>query len=406
MWEKIVLNLLSNAFKFTLRGRVTVRLESRGNQAALVVEDTGVGIPETELPHIFERFHRVEGAKGRTYEGTGIGLALIQELVKLHGGRVDVKSCLGQGSTFTVTLPFGRAHLPQNRIGNRIAANATTNSRAAMFTAEAHTWAAQERLAHPFEELPPEPNGRNGLAQIPRILLADDNADMRAHICHILETHYEIVAVADGHAALEAARRTKPDLVISDIMMPGRDGFALLHELRGDAELRELPVLLLSARAGEEARTEGIAATADDYITKPFNARELMARVKTTLELQRVRRESRAQFETLLNQAPIGVYLVDAEFRIRQVNPTARLVFRDIPDLIGRDFGEVIHIFRAKEYADEVVRLFRHTLETGEPYVTRERLENGIDRGIKEYYEWRIDRIPLPDGRFGVGLNP
>ena len=134
-----------------------------------------------------------------------------------------------------------------------------------------------------------------------------------------------------------------------------------------------------------------------------------MARVETTLELQRVRREARtqvetvaAQLETLVNQAPLGIYLIDADFRILQVNPTARSVFGDVPDLLGRDFDEVIHILWPRECADEVVRRFRHTLETGEPYVTPEHVEQRLDRGATEYYEWRIHRIVLPDGRFGV----
>ncbi|HLK66238.1 MAG TPA: ATP-binding protein [Bryobacteraceae bacterium] len=402
MWEKIVLNLLSNAFKYTFEGQVTVTLEERDNQAVLTVADTGVGIPESELPHIFERFHRVEGTRGRTYEGTGIGLALIQELVRLHGGTTEVESVLSKGSTFTVSLPFGSAHLPHDRIGAPDTAPAATSLRAEAYTQEAEMWVARDRLANPSDELPDELATGAGLEHRPRILLADDNADMREHIAHTLGSHYRIEAVADGLAALDAARRSKPDLVLSDVMMPRLDGFGLLAELRRDPELRELPVLLLSARAGEEARTEGIAAGADDYITKPFSAKELMARVQTALELQQVRREARAQFEMLLNTAPMGVYLVDADFRIRQVNPTARPLFGNIRELIGRDFDEVTHLLWSKENADELVRLFRHTLETGQAYIAPERIENRIDRGTREYYEWRIERIRLPDGHFGV----
>jgi PAS domain S-box-containing protein len=185
-------------------------------------------------------------------------------------------------------------------------------------------------------------------------------------------------------------------------MMPGLDGFGLLRELRSDTNLRDVPVIMLSARASEEARTEGIHAGADDYLTKPFSANELVARVDTTLALQRSRRNARAQLETLLNHAPLGVYVVDADFRISLINPTAKPAFGAISHLIGRDFDEVIHTLWHKPYADEIVARFRHTLETGEPHVTPERIENRLDSGVTEYYRWSIDRISLPDGRFGV----
>jgi signal transduction histidine kinase len=179
LWEKIVLNLLSNAYKFTLEGRVTLSLQSAGSQAILTVSDTGVGIPEQELPHIFERFHRVEGSQGRTYEGTGIGLALVEELVKLHGGSIQVTSRLGEGSTFEVRLPFGSAHLPQDRIyahGQLPAGNPWTAVRAQAFTSEAVTWITGTGLTGPIGTASQEA-GREA-SQRPRVLLADDNSDM------------------------------------------------------------------------------------------------------------------------------------------------------------------------------------------------------------------------------------
>jgi signal transduction histidine kinase/FixJ family two-component response regulator len=160
---------------------------------------------------------------------------------------------------------------------------------AEVFTREAITWLARDRLSYPSDDL----DATHVKDQSPRVLIADDNADMREHISRILNDGYEITAVADGAAALQAARENKPDLVLADVMMPGLDGFGLLRELRTDESLRETPIILISARAGEEARTEGIAAGADDYITKPFNAKELLARVRTTLDLQRIRREAR-----------------------------------------------------------------------------------------------------------------
>jgi signal transduction histidine kinase len=289
MWEKIVFNLLSNAFKFTFEGQITVGLKMSGESVELEVTDTGTGIPEAELPHLFERFHRVKGARGRSYEGSGIGLALVQELVKLHGGSVRVKSEEGRGSTFTVSIPTGSAHLPADRLGGARTL-ASTGVRSDAYVGEVLKW------------LPDETNHLDGFSSSisatqsdearARILLADDNTDMREYLKRLLATKYDVEAVADGESALAAMGGAKFDLVLSDVMMPKLDGFGLLKALRVDEKTRTIPVILLSARAGEESRVEGMGAGADDYLIKPFSARELMARVEAHLNLQRVRRES------------------------------------------------------------------------------------------------------------------
>jgi signal transduction histidine kinase/DNA-binding response OmpR family regulator len=279
MWEKIVLNLLSNALKFTVRGEIGVRLTPLDGSVRLEVRDTGVGIPAEELPRIFERFHRVREARGRSLEGTGIGLSLVQDLVKLHGGAIEVASVPSEGSTFRVILPTGRAHLPADQIGEPGGRSAGAIGPAA-YVEEALRWLPSEAPA----------SGRQGA----RIVLADDNADMREYVVRLLGEGWRVEAVVDGREALEAVRRELPDLVISDVMMPGLDGFALLAALRADTSTRSLPVILLSARAGEEARVEGLRAGADDYLVKPFTARELLARVESMLTLARVRRESEA----------------------------------------------------------------------------------------------------------------
>ena len=239
--------------------------------------------------------------------------------------------------------------------------------------------------------------------------MADDNADMRAYLHALLTPAYAVELVANGEQALAAARRQRPDLILADVMMPQLDGFGLVASIRKDETLRSIPTVLLSARAGEEARIEGLDAGADDYLTKPFSARELVTRIGALLELDHMRRRAAtelrrrtAQFETLLNEAPMGVYVVDADFRITEVNPAARPLFGDMPDLIGRDFAEVVHVLWQQEHADEIVRLFRHTLETGKSYSTPERIERRLDRGVTEFYEWQISRIALPDGRDGV----
>jgi signal transduction histidine kinase len=286
MWEKIVLNLISNAFKFTLEGEIEVVLRPAGQTVELVVRDTGVGIPESEIPHIFERFHRVLGTHGRTHEGTGIGLALVTELVKLHGGGVRVESAPGKGSTFTVSVPFGRDHLPPEGIGAPRPL-ASTAVGASPFLEEALRWL-------PEPDLPPAEDPAPEMQDLPRrrILLADDNADMRDYVRRLLSRHYEVEAVADGETALAATRQRRPDLLLTDVMMPGIDGFELLRELRADPRTALIPVILLSARAGEESRVEGLEAGADDYLIKPFGARELFARVGAHLRLAHLRREN------------------------------------------------------------------------------------------------------------------
>ena len=414
MWEKIVLNLLSNAFKFTLDGGVTVRLKRDAQHAVLEVEDTGVGVPEQELPRLFQRFYRVESTQGRTHEGSGIGLALVQELVKQHGGTIGATSELGQGTKFAVHVPFGSEHLPPERIKARQAASSTAIG-AQAFVQEALRWLqdspgdATSTLATLAATSASLDDRRFETTFGSRILLADDNADMRGYMSELLAPLYRVEAHADGEQALAAARSERPDLILSDVMMPRLDGFGLLAAIRDHDELRSVPVVLLSARAGEEARIEGLDAGADDYLIKPFSARELLARVGALLELTQMRRAAEEayrlrteQFETLLMEAPLGVYLVDADFKIREVNPKARAVFGDIPNLIGSDFAETIHRLWPKPYADEVVSIFRHTLDTGESYFTPERVEQRADRGVLEYYEWQVNRLPLPDARFGV----
>lgn len=416
MWEKIVFNLLSNALKFTFAGEIETTLRRTGRQIELVVRDTGTGIPTDELTRIFERFHRVKGAQGRSYEGSGIGLSLVQELVKLHGGRIRVESELGRGSRFIVSLPLGKEHLPAEHIG-ATRRSTSTAVRADAYIDEALRWLPDSSTQSAFSSESREPaattDGALRLDQdqaAPRILLADDNADMRDYVRRLLvQSGCEVDAVADGAVALQRARTRPPDLVLSDVMMPVLDGFGLLRELRADPAFTFVPIILLSARAGEDSRIEGVQAGADDYLIKPFSARELLARVESHVKVARLRRKARraldqrtAQFETLLNQAPIGVYTVDADFKIRDINPTARAALGGDSDLIGRDLEEVVHQLWKQEQADDIVRRFRHTLATGESHEVPEWIDRRRDRNVTEYYEWKIDRIPLPDDRFGV----
>ncbi|HEX6209243.1 MAG TPA: ATP-binding protein [Methylomirabilota bacterium] len=313
MWEKIVLNLLSNAFKFTFEGGIAVEVSDDEAAVQLVVRDTGIGIVPEELGRIFERFHRVENARARTHEGSGIGLALVQELAYLHGGSVRAQSQPGRGSAFIVTVPKGRAHLPAEKIGDGRGTAAPPSSRTS-FLEEARRWlpAEQQPGETPAITAELEPAGPPAGGRRFRIVVADDNADMREYVARLLRSRWEVEAVADGEAALAAIRARPPDLVLTDVMMPRLGGFELLRAVRADPASRHIPVILLSARAGEESRVEGLQAGADDYVTKPFSARELVARVEVNLKLKALReemqealRESEARFREMADHAPV-----------------------------------------------------------------------------------------------------
>jgi PAS domain S-box-containing protein len=349
-WEQIVLNLISNAFKFTLAGEIEVTLRDAGDMVQFAVRDTGSGIHEDQLPHIFERFHRVEGVRARSLEGTGIGLAFVSELAHLHGGTVGVESLLGQGSTFTVTLPKGKAHLPPEQIEDG-RTQAIPSIQTNYYVEEALRWIPESGAdgidARTFT------GGNLPKARKPgtfRIILADDNADMRDYMRRLLVDKYEVEALADGVTALAAVRRQPPDLLLADVMMPGLDGFGLLQAIRSDEALKTLPVILLSARAGEEAKVEGFDAGADDYLVKPFGARELLARISAQLELAHVRRETivalrrRAEeFRAHFNLTTAGNVQADAESgRFLLVNDAmCQMIGYSEIELLGRTIWDI-----------------------------------------------------------------
>jgi PAS domain S-box-containing protein len=406
MWEKIVLNLLSNAFKFTFTGEIEVSLRCRPDRVELAVRDTGVGIPATELPKMFQRFQRVRNARSRTHEGSGIGLALVRELVRVHGGDIAVDSREHAGTTFTVSIPRGKAHLPADRIGAARQLEPTRVGARPFLEEALRSLPGEGDAATPGAEA----GARTPSASRPRILLADDNADMRDYVRRLLERHYDVMAVADGQQALECIGKEVPDLVLTDVMMPRLDGFGLLAAIRASSRTRTVPVIMLSARAGEEARIEGARAGADDYLVKPFSARELLARVGSHLalasqrkELERELRYRSEQVQTLLDGAPLGIYLVGPDSRIRAVNPTARPFFGAVPGGVeGRNIEEVLRVLWEPSHADELIRIIRHTFATGEPYFTREHAVMRPDGHAVEYYEWRLERITLPDGERGL----
>ncbi|PUZ21857.1 histidine kinase [Chitinophaga parva] len=339
MWEKIVLNLLSNAFKYTLQGKILVTLNYEQDQAVLRVVDTGVGIPETEIPHMFERFHRVEHSAGRTHEGTGIGLSLVQELVTLHGGTIHVSSVLGKGSVFTVTIPTGTGHLPASQItgGPRVYHSRLPE----MFLREVLS------MEHPLSpermdagEIP----ATHGFTASTQVLVVDDNADMRAYIQRLLQPYVQLRVAANGRQALDLIRERRPDLVISDVMMPVMDGITMLHTLKAHTDTADIPVIMLSARAGEESRIEGYELGADDYLIKPFSAKELLARVRSQLRLHKSRQYAAQQLRHIFAQAPVAISLfLGPEHRVEIANDTMlEITGRTHEQLVGRPLLEAL----------------------------------------------------------------
>jgi PAS domain S-box-containing protein len=320
MWEKIVLNLLSNAFKFTFQGGIGVRLGDAGDHIDLAVTDTGTGIPQAELPHVFTRFHRVRSGPARTHEGTGIGLALVQELVRLHGGTVQVESAVGKGTTFTVSIPLGKAHLPAEQVGGVRYADSTA-VRAEAFVEEALRWLPEPQTqveairvateADPPDEIELRAGGKSR-KRLDKVLVVDDNADMRNYLVRLLADQYYVVTATRGDEAFRIAFEERPDLVLADVMMPGMDGFDLLRSIRSDPATQTMPLILLSARAGDEARTEGMKAGADDYLVKPFSAREILARIGGHLELTRVRREAEQALKESRDRLAIALAIARA----------------------------------------------------------------------------------------------
>ncbi|MFJ6198044.1 SpoIIE family protein phosphatase [Micromonospora sp. NPDC092111] len=319
MWEKVVLNLLSNALKFTFHGGIRVSVAERDGAPVVLVADTGVGVAADEMPRLFERFHRVPQARSRSHEGSGIGLALVKELVGLHGGTITAASVPDVGTTFTVRLPFGTAHLPAEHVASGTGVPVPSDT-AEPFVQEALRWLPDDDAE--AQPLPasgvPVPDGDP--AGRPRVLIADDNADMREYLHRLLRSRYDVTAVGDGHAALAQARAQLPDLVVSDVMMPGLDGLELVAALRADPRTMGVPVLLLSARAGQEAAVEGLGAGADDYLVKPFSAEELLARVRANVDLARLRNHHANWRTAMINSLQEGFFVLDADGALVEMN--------------------------------------------------------------------------------------
>jgi signal transduction histidine kinase/CheY-like chemotaxis protein len=405
MWEKVVLNLLSNAFKFTFEGEIAVSLRQAGRAAELQVRDTGTGIPPEEMPHLFERFHRVENSRGRTHEGSGIGLALVQELVKLHGGSIRAQSEVGRGTTFLISVPLGSDHLPRDQVGGGRNLVSTAPG-ASLFVEEALRWLpdggpeSTEWLTDPGTPVPPLLAPGQAEAGRPRVLVADDNADMRRYVARLLAGQYAVETVPDGAGALDAVHRQIPDLILSDVMMPRLDGFGLLRALRCDPRTAGVPVILLSARAGEESRVEGMQAGADDYLVKPFSARELLARISGLLQMARLRREASDFLHSSLNALSSHIAVLDDRGVILTVNDAWKR-FADDNQYTGHNYGVGSNYLEAcqpnsGECFEAVMRAGLHDVLSGRlPYFEHEYpCHSPTDR---RWFVMRVTRFKSPE---------
>lgn len=354
--EKVLTNLLSNAFKFT-RGTVRVTVFSRNQSVCFSVRDNGHGIPEEEIPLVFDRFHQVSSASPNANPGTGIGLALSREIVELHGGYIELESEEGFGSTFTVRLPEGRAHLREDQLSE------LPYKREAVVEDSSPSFVSHETDASEDAELTDSGDVAPNDDDVTTILVVEDHPDVRAYIRFHLEPDYRVVEAENGERALEIVRATLPDLVLSDVMMPVMDGFELCRRLKSDPDTDFLPVILLTAKATHGDRVEGLSEHADDYLTKPFDPVELRLRLSNAIESRKRLKQRLVAELSSLGQSVGSTLVAGPEVRSDESGPRdADTVFVDrVLEVIGRRFSD--ETFTVELLAEEVgvsrAQLFR-----------------------------------------------
>ncbi|HTA82515.1 MAG TPA: response regulator, partial [Bacteroidia bacterium] len=377
MWEKIIFNLLSNAFKYTLKGKITVRIYPENNHAVIEVIDTGIGIAKQEQSKVFERFHRTQNSMGRSFEGTGIGLSLVKELVALHGGVITLTSSEGKGSVFTVKVPFGRNHLKEDAIrkNNLFDSELVKQS----FIEHGNSLLLQEASDNIIHR-----------EDLPTVLVVDDNTDMRQYLVKLLKTKYNVVTAVNGLDALHHVQKKRPDIIISDIMMPIKDGFEMMKELRAQESSRHIPIIILSARAGEEATVEGVDAGANDYLIKPFSAKELLARVASHIQMRDERKRAseamgleRKRLYDLFMQAPAAIAVLRGPSLVFEIaNPLYLEIAGKKEDILGKPILEAIPELKGQPIEKIIFNVFK----SGKAYIGKEVLVKYVknNTGIPE----------------------
>jgi adenylate cyclase len=335
-FDKVIYNLLSNAMKFTPKGgRIEVGLEQQDDRCQVHVKDSGIGIREDQLPYLFERFRQAEGSASRSYEGSGLGLALVKRLVELHGGQVQVESVYGTGSTFKVDLPLGKEHLPANCVTEVKAGVEISRAVVELGDLEARVGEG-EAGSEIVPDLETEASDR------PLILVVDDNSDLRDYLAQILRNAgYRICAARQGQEGFELAQKYYPALIVTDLMMPVVSGLDLIQKIRANERLQGIPVVLLTAKADEDTRITSAEQGADAYLSKPFNDRELIAEVRNLLALKANERRV-AELNVYLTETVLGRFLPPAMVKkaaagelTLELQPEPRLVtivFTDIVD--------------------------------------------------------------------------
>ena len=313
MFERVVLNLLSNAVKYTPEGSVRLSVAAQDGELVVAVSDTGVGIAPGDVYRAFGRFERLAPTRdARSHEGAGIGLAMVKQLTEVMGGRVDLDSEVGRGSTFTVRLPA-----PPVEAGSSASegpGGGITPRRVDDFLREASSWDGR-----PWGERSATASVA-GAAGRPRLVVAEDNDDLRAYLGDVLGDAYDVELVPDGQAAMDAVRRDRPDLVVADVMMPGLDGYQLVEEIRREPTTSGVPVLLLSARAGDTETSTGLDAGADDYLVKPFSVLELRARVASNVERAAERMQDASWRRAVMEGFPDALLILTRDGSVLEVN--------------------------------------------------------------------------------------
>ena len=354
-FDKVVYNLLSNAMKFTdVGGTISVRLQSEGDRCRLQVQDTGIGIVKEQIPHLFERFRQAEGSENRSYEGSGLGLALVKELVEMHGGKVTVESVYGQGTTFSLWLFSGSAHLPIEQIVE--AASELNISRASVELADLELQSTDSESIK--TDLLISINTQDLSAKTGEsILVVDDNPDLRAYVSEILRASgYRVETARNGSEGFMMAKEISPRLIVSDLMMPLVSGMEMIRMIRNEEKLKGTPIVLLTAKVDEETRIEGTEKGADAYLAKPFNDRELLAEVRNLLALKENERRV-LELNNYLTESVLKRFLPSALVKkaaagdlVLDLRPEPRLITVLFSDIVG--FTQLSNTLRSRRVAE------------------------------------------------------